>query len=390
MIASLIDYARCFTTALGDPAQRALLRLHRTRPAPVPGDREAALRLAVQWLFRAQDRAGDGGCASYHLRSGWGTSYPETTGYIIPTLLAAADHLQLPEARARALRAANWLLHIELPEGGWQGGRIGEDQPMVVFNTAQVIRGLLAVHRVERDQRMLDACVRGAERILVSQSRDGAWRNNNHLGAARVYDSYVSAPLLALHRLTGDERYKRSAMLNLEWVLAQQWVNGWFDNCDNTRKHNDRPITHTIGYTIDGLIECSAHVRHDVLLGRAARAADALLERFLRDNWLHGRYNDQWKGSEHLITTGCAQLANGWGWLHRITGEERYRTGLDRMLDLLIAIQQRGLAGPAETHGALPGSYPIWGRYEKFAFPNWGVKFFADALLCSSGRSPAH
>lgn len=178
-------------------------------------------------------------------------------------------------------------------------------------------------------------------------------------------------------------------MLNLEWVLAQQWANGWFNNCDNTRKHNDRPITHTIGYTIDGLIECSAHVRHDVLIGRAARAADALLERFLADGWLHGRYEERWNGSEHLITTGCAQLAITWGWLHRILGEERYRQGMDRMLDLLIAIQQRGLAGPADTHGALPGSYPIWGRYEKFAFPNWGVKFFVDALLCAAGRSPA-
>lgn len=389
MIASLLDYARCFSQALGDPAQRALLRAHRERPVVVAGDRTAALRLAVQWLFRAQDRPGDGGFASYHLRTGWSTSYPETSGYIIPSLLVVADHLAWPEARERALRAAEWLLCIELPDGGWQGGRIGEDRPFVVFNTAQVIRGLLATYHLTQDQRHLDACVRAGDRILVSQSRDGAWRNNNHLTAARVYDSYVSAPLLALHRATGDDRYQRAAMLNLEWVLAQQWANGWFNNCDNTRKHNDRPITHTIGYTIDGLIECSAHVRHDVLIGRAARAADALLERFLADGWLHGRYEERWNGSEHLITTGCAQLAITWGWLHRILGEERYQQGMDRMLDLLIAIQQRGLAGPADTHGALPGSYPIWGRYEKFAFPNWGVKFFVDALLCAAGRSPA-
>lgn len=73
----------------------------------------------------------------------------------------------------------------------------------MVFNTAQVIRGLLATYHLTQDQRHLDACVRAGDRILVSQSRDGAWRNNNHLTAARVYDSYVSAPLLALHRATG-------------------------------------------------------------------------------------------------------------------------------------------------------------------------------------------
>ncbi len=30
---------------------------------------------------------------SYHLVDGWSASYPETTGYIIPTLFAAAEHL---------------------------------------------------------------------------------------------------------------------------------------------------------------------------------------------------------------------------------------------------------------------------------------------------------
>ena len=31
--------------------------------------------------------------------------------------------------------------------------------------------------------------------------------------------------------------------------------------------------------------------------------------------------------------------------------------------------------------GALGGSYPIWGDYMTYAFPNWAVKFFADALM---------
>ena len=31
--------------------------------------------------------------------------------------------------------------------------------------------------------------------------------------------------------------------------------------------------------------------------------------------------------------------------------------------------------------GAVAGSFPIWGRYSMFEFPNWAAKFFADALM---------
>lgn len=390
MIRSALNYLQGFSACLADPVRRRLLIAHRTRPVAHPADRNEALRGAIGYLMRAQDQGRDAGIGSFHLLHGWSSSYPETTGYIIPTLLAAAEHLQWEEPRARALRAADWLLSIQRNDGGWQGGRIGEDRESVVFNTAQVIRGLLAAHGATGREDHLAACKRAGEWILGSQSRDGAWRQKNFLQAARVYDTYVSAPMLRLFRITGDDRYKKAAMANLEWVLAQQWANGWFSNADNTEKHNERPITHTIAYTIDGLIECAAHVRHDVMMDRAARTANFFLDTFLREGWLNGRYDGQWRGSESLITTGCAQLAVCWAWLHRINGDAKYAEGLQRMTDLLIAMQQVNYAGPPEAHGALTGSFPLWGRYENFAFPNWGTKYFADALLCAEGRLPKY
>jgi hypothetical protein len=51
------------------------------------------------------------------------------------------------------------------------------------------------------------------------------------------------------------------------------------------------------------------------------------------------------------------------------------------MIDWLISIQQRRIRLSVNVRGALPGSYPIWGKYEPFAFPNWATKFFADALM---------
>ena len=124
------------------------------------------------------------------------------------------------------------------------------------------------------------------------------------------------------------------------------------------------------------------------MIASARRAADKLLERFIRKAGLNGRYDDDWNGSEHPIMTGSAQMAICWARLSKITGEVRYAEASQRMVEQLVAVQQKSGEGPVEAHGAVPGSYPLWGRYEKFAFPNWATKYFADALLCAEGRLP--
>jgi hypothetical protein len=42
---------------------------------------------------------------------------------------------------------ADWELSIQPPGGGWEGGAVGEGEPAIVFNTGQVIRGLVRTHR---------------------------------------------------------------------------------------------------------------------------------------------------------------------------------------------------------------------------------------------------
>jgi hypothetical protein len=83
---------------------------------------EDHLRAAAQWLAAAQDSQSDGGVAGrYQLGRGWTSSYPETTGYIVPTFVSL--HRGLPQAgfRQRAERAVQFLLSVQLPEGGFPG-----------------------------------------------------------------------------------------------------------------------------------------------------------------------------------------------------------------------------------------------------------------------------
>jgi hypothetical protein len=388
VIRSALDYARYFAHVLMDRDARTVLFAQRSDLPSGTVDDRAALQAVIDHLCRCQDQAGDAGLGSYHLVHGYGPSYPETTGYIIPTFLAAADVLGRVDLSERAIRAADWLRSIQRSDGGWQGGRIGEERSSVVFNTAQVVRGLLAAHAHGGDQAHLDAAVRAGDWMVRVQGSDGSWARHNFLGVSRVYDSYVDAPLLHLHALTGKDAYRQAALLNLEWVMGRRSENGWFADADNTIKHNDRPITHTIAYTLDGLVESHILSRDARYLHAAERAARVLRDRFLSEGDLHGRYDAQWIGSEATITTGCAQLAIVWSRLHALGQGEAYDTAARGMVDRLKRIQHCSALGPDGAKGGITGSFPLWGRYEKFAYPNWAQKYLADALLCRAGVLP--
>src|SRR4051812_35023202 len=105
---------------------------HAGLPDQDPGI-ERALDEAVAWIGRAQDfsKTRDGGAARhYSLLDGWGSSYPETTGYIVPTLLNVARTRSGPAAaaaRQRARRMLDWMVAIQLPQGGFQGGMVDQE-----------------------------------------------------------------------------------------------------------------------------------------------------------------------------------------------------------------------------------------------------------------------
>ena len=383
---SLLAYGRCFTLALARSESRGLLLAQCARiPSLVPSRTEilAGLHAAADYLVRAQDAGPDNGFGSYHLVDGWGASYPETTGYALPTLLALSGRLERPDLFQRTVSAANWLLDVQHADGGWAGGRIGEGRPSIVFNSAQVIRGLLAVHQRTGDAALLEAATRAGRWIVSAQGSDGAWRTHNFLGVERTYDTYVDAPLLSLHQATGDPLFKEAALRHLERTLTHQHPNGWFANADNTIAHNDRPITHTVAYVLDGLIECGERLGDTRWIDAAERPARVLLDLFLREGRLHGRYDARWCGTELPLTTGGAQLAIIWSRLHTAGRKGAFREGSLRMAGWLRAVQRTSDIGPKASRGAVSGSFPIWGRYEKFAFPNWATKYTADALLCA-------
>lgn len=392
MIRSLKRYFNFFFTTLFFKKEKLILINHSIsyffsrsflRSSFNEFDRKTSLELSIKWLLSSQKNMTDGGMGTFYITNGWSTSYPETSGYIIPTLSSYLSHQPKyrEEINASIIKCANWLVSIQKPSGGWQSYYIEHNRPEVVFNTGQVLRGLLIAYEFTKDEKYLQSMKKAADWLVEIQEENGSWIKMASMNQARVYDSYVSHPLLMVYEITQDEKYKRAAIKNLDWVLTQQLANGWFMNADNTEKHNDRPILHTISYTIDGLINSGMLLNDKKYLEAGKKAADQLLILFHQNKYLNGRFDRSWIASEYMICTGCAQISIIWSLLYKYTLDQKYLVAVNKMNDQLIFIQRSCLTIDGDGNGAIPGSFPIWGKYEPFGFPNWATKYFADALM---------
>lgn len=349
---------------------------------------DAHLKLALEWLCRAQDVSGVGGVSGSfnQQRKGWQVDYPETSGYILSTFLIAARMNYGDEYRERAERIAAWEVDIQAPNGGVF---TDENHPHTrVFNTGQVLLGWLDYLELTDDSRVLTAAARAGDYLCSIQEGDGSWVKDTHCGA-RTYETRVDWALLRLYMVTGERRYLEIAFRNLCWVIKNQdSQTGWFEKCGF---HDDLPITHVIAYSLRGLIECGSLGLSELdelsLLGRADLGLRKLRESVLNRplNGIPGMvptaFDREWKsGSKDSCVTGNAQLAICYYRLGEILNQNEYLEFGDQLTDCLMKIQITG-SPLKEIEGAIPGSYPFHHGYMSLRYPNWAAKFFADALF---------
>ncbi len=342
------------------------------------------LHTAVQWLLCAQDASSDGGIAGrYTLSDGWTSSYPETTGYIIPTLLAL-ETAGFAGCRARAGRCIDFLIDVQLGSGAFPGMEIAEnrDEPSV-FNTAQILNGLTAWHRFTQDERVLSAARRAADWLVAMQDADGAWRKHLYGNRTYTYMAHAGCWLAEFGAHVGDQRYIDAARSHLRWVLTHvDAETGWINDCGFGDDPTDRSaVTHTIAYTIWGILLMSQLVGDDQGISVARRAAHAVARRLEVSRRLPGKLDWRWRpAASYACLTGNAQMALIWIEFHRIDGDPALLSAACKALDLVKAAQQMTSADSG-IRGGISGSEPVWGDYIHLAYPNWAAKFFIDAML---------
>lgn len=344
----------------------------------------AHLEAVIDWLCRAQDeRRGkpDAGAvaAGWSFEDGWLPGYPETTGYIIETFIAAAGHLARPDLQARAGRMLDWELSLQAADGSFPGHFGEPGSHPVIFNQGQILHGLVAGHSFLKRDDSLAAAVRAGHWLVAQQEADGGYRRYEHNGVPHVYNTRALWALAATGLLADEPGFIAAARRNLDWALGQQSASGWF--AANAFVADKPPFTHTIAYAIRGFIEVAVLLGEERYLLAAERAARGLMARQREDGWLAGSYGDGWTPTaDYACVTGIAQMALCWLRLAQIREDCAFRTAASRAI-AYVKRCQRLAAADSVVRGAIPGSVPIWGDYSRFEFPNWAAKFFADALM---------
>ncbi len=344
-----------------------------------PQEAARHLREAITWLYRAQDATADRGVShSYLIGTGWMRSYPETTGYIIPTLLNWYRLTGEAEAKRRALEMADWELTIQLANGAIPALSNGEP---VVFDTGQVLFGWLNAHTETGDPKYLDAAIRGGNWLLDNLDDDHTWRKYGNPGASdpNLYNVRFALALFDLTTASGDTRYRCAVEKFIDWVLAEEEAQGWFRY--NCLTDNEHPLLHTIAYTAQGLLEAGVTLNDQRCRDAVVRTADALVCHIGADGRMPGRYGSSWQPAvSWSCLTGMAQMAIVWQRLDQLQGGGQYRPAAQKVLQFLKRTQDLKTTNLG-VRGGIKGSYPVNGGYGTYRLLNWAAKFYIDALL---------
>lgn len=350
------------------------------------------LEAAMRWLKLAQDSNETGGVAwGYRARRavrtnlplGWVAPYPETTGYLIPTLIRYSDLTGDQQYLHRAKRMSRWELEIQLEDGGIQGGTLGE-QPVAssTFVTGQVLFGLLSAYERYPSRALGGGALRAGEFLLDCLDETGRFVKGYSQfcePGPKAYEVRTGLALAELGDAFDDVRYRAAASLTADFALSVQETNGWFG--ENDLDHHDQPLTHTIGYVLEGLHGIGVRLDRGDCMAAVERALDAIVPLIRSDGFLAGRWKSDWTAaSDWGCLTGSAQIAGVFLRMYERTGKCEYLEAGRKLLGF-VCFTQELQSGVAELDGGIHGSYPFHGEYGQWCVLNGATKFFCDSLM---------
>lgn len=353
-------------------------------PTADPGC-ETVIDAATDWLCRAQDNTAsddDGVARDYSLVTGWATSYPETTGYIIPTLLAVAAWRDGDAALTlRVRRMLDWCRDIQMDDGGFQGGKIdAEPRVAVTFNTGQILLGLAAGARQLDDYH--EPMHAAARFLRDSLDSDGCWRSHPTPFAQRgekAYETHVAWGLFEAERVAPGQGYGEAGLRQVAWAIGRQQANGWVADC--CLNDPQKPLTHTLGYYLKGLVEAHRLSGDTRILRAAGLTGEALLSTQRPDGALPGRVNPDLSAAvDWSCLTGNVQIADSWFYLAEACDDDRFANAARRANAFVRRTVDLANADDG-IRGGVKGSFPVDGDYGSYEYLNWAAKFLIDACL---------
>lgn len=347
------------------------------------------LGATLRWLQKSVDRGCGGSSAFFSPLYGWAAPYPETTGYLIPTLIEQGRRWEDPTLTQTAVILGEWLMNLQREDGAWPGGlyRVGQTKEPSVFNTAQVLRGLMALYRETEERRWLTACHTGAQWIGAAIDGRGRLRVRDYRSdATPAYYAYVAPPLLDVAQAAEIGEVADAAKRLLDHVVALQKATKDFEEWGFRR--GKPAFTHTIAYTLQGLQESACFLNDgDFYWSVASAAIEKLLRKAeLSGGRLPGAYGPEWQPVRwYSCLTGNAQIALCLLAQDRHAPDLRIVNGAAKLVDT-VCERQWLYGAPDALRGAVAGSTPLWGRYMTLRYPNWAAKYHCDALTALIDR----
>lgn len=347
---------------------------------------QESLRRTIDWLLDTTKHGKGGSCACWTPVLGWSAPYPETTGYLIPTLISYGEQYGHNQSLVTARALGDWLLSIQHVDGYWYGGThpAASNAAPSVFNTAQILKGLMALHSYTGEERWLVAATQGASWLASGVDDAGQWHIGNYsLGFNPSYYTQVAWPMLEVWNVTRDSNVLQAAKRVLDAILARQKSNGVIAGWGFSQ--GKAAFTHTIAYTLRGALE-SARLLDDwgtygVPVVKPLEVLRAKAE--MSGGRLAGAFSEEWQPTSwYTCLTGIAQLAICYLILEERENELRLVNTAAKLVDCVCS-SQRSLLQRAlpSLNGAVAGSSPVWGRYMFLRYPNWAAKYHSDALM---------
>lgn len=271
-------------------------------------------------------------------------SYPEVTGYFIPSLLKWGY-------RKLACSYAKWLCSIQKENGSWYNT---EDTAPYIFDTAQVLKGLLAIRMIMPE---VDPCIlAGCEWIFEQMREDGrlitpvkeAWGTDTNV-CDEVIHIYCISPLLEAAEIFDRPVYKEKAL-----CIWKYYKQNYHDKIMNFSL-----LSHFYAYLMESLLD----------IGELDMAKEAMykMQEYQKETGAVPAFHDH----DWVCSTGLFQLSMVW---FRLGDIERG----NRAFEYACRLQNESGGwfgsylsedGTAENNTYFPTSEI-----------SWSVKFFLDAL----------
>lgn len=339
------------------------------------------LEKTIRWLIRSRCKRG-GSSGYYNILLGWSKPYPETTGYIIPTLIDYANEYNDNHSKEIALEFGQWLLTIQNEDGSWNSGLHPSRRAIPsIFNTAQVLFGLNRLHLETGDEKWKKSSISAAGWLANLVNEQGFWQTGHYQNFNPTYYSRVAWPMLLTSKSFNLSSVKEKSVLVLNTLIRRKRENGTFEGWG----FEDRKpaFTHTVAYTLRGFLESSILLDDWEKYGKQTEQALQKFYEFaeLNNGRLAGEYDTNWNfNNKYTCLTGNLQIAICLMRWYEINGDLRLLNAASKLIEFVNRTQsQKPAFGP--LNGSVTGSKPIWGKYMMGRYPNWAAKFYADALM---------